>query len=122
MQRKTTAIPFVLALSLVGVVAHSNRAGAQIDPYRQSYGVYERDLLVGEIFRDETDPAHYSEHWVLYPEYVYPGASNGLSVVIRPSGMSYENLSDFFRRVRWDRGSRYVETVCNDGASLPVRR
>lgn len=120
MRRNLLALP--VALTLLGLVAHTTRARAQIDPFRQSYGVYQRDQLVGEIFREDTDPVRYTEHWVLYPTYVYPSATNGAQVVIRPSGRVYENVADFEARVPWTRGTRYVETVCNESMTLPIRR
>lgn len=122
MNRKHLTLAATLTLALVGGVTHATRANAQIDPMRQSYGVYERGELVGEIFREDVDPSHYTEHWILYPAYVNPSGDNGLTLTIRPSERRYENLSDFFRRVPWERGSRHVESVCDDGTSLPIRR
>jgi hypothetical protein len=44
-------------------------------------------------------PEEYTEHWVLYPGYVYPSAANGVTVEIRPGQHAYEGLGDFFARV-----------------------
>lgn len=122
MNRKHLAIAATLSLSMAAGALFATRAHAQIDPMRQSFGVYERGELVGEIFREDRDPAHYTEHWILYPGYVNPNAENELTLTIRPSGREYENLGDFFRRVPWERGSRHVESICDDGTSLPLRR
>ena len=122
MRRQLLALPFALALALLWLCGHTTRAHAQIDPYRQSYGVYQRDVLVAEIFREDTDAASYTEHWVLSRAYVYPGADTALTTVIHPSGRAYSGLADFVARVPWTDGSRYVEAACSDGAALPVRR
>ena len=97
-------------------------ARAQIDPFYQSYGLYQQDRLVGEMFREDTNTASYTEHWILYPAYVYPNDTNGVTVVIRPSGLRYAGTADFLTRVYWSTGSRYVKGACADGTTLPVRR
>ena len=122
MNRKHLAIAAALTLSTAAGALFATRAHAQVDPLRQSYGVYERGELVGEIYREDLDRAHYTEHWILSPAFVNPSGDNGLTLTIRPSGRQYENLNDFFRRVPWSRGSRHIESVCDDGTSLPVRR
>lgn len=39
-------------------------AWAQIDPEQHSFAIYQNERQVGEIYREDTDPAHYVEHWV----------------------------------------------------------
>lgn len=120
MRRRLLALPF--ALALLGVFAQAHRAHAQIDPGNRSYGVYQHDRLVGEVFREDLDRAHYTEHWVLTADYVRPDAANGVTTTIRPSDRTYRDLGDFFARVPWSRGSHHVEAVCDDGDALPGAR
>lgn len=122
MRRKLLALPFALALALAGFLARSPRAHAQIDPGNRSYEVYQGDRLVGEVFREDTDRAHYTEHWILSADYVRPDAANGVTTTIRASGREYRDLGDFFARVPWGRGSHHVEAVCDDGDALPALR
>lgn len=109
---------FALAASSLGGPA----ARAQIDPYRISVGVYQNDVLVGEVWRDGVDPARYTEHWVLSARYVYPSERNRVTPTLRPSGRAYENLRDFLARVPWADGSRYVVADCADGTTIPRLR
>ncbi|MDB4929315.1 MAG: hypothetical protein JWM10_1799 [Myxococcaceae bacterium] len=118
--RKLTALAFVVALA--GLAAPASPAHAQIDPNVRSYGVYQRDQLVAEIYREDAGPSRYTEHWVLSPAYVYPSDANGVTTVIRSSGRAYDGLADFFARVPWSPGSRHVEATCDDGDALPARR
>jgi hypothetical protein len=121
MRRHPLALAFALGLCVLS--GHAAPAYAQVDPnVRVSYGVYQRDQLVAEIFREDADPAHYTEHWILSAAYVYPSEANGITTIIRASGRSYDGLADFFRRVPWATGSRYVEAACGDSDALPVRR
>ena len=109
-----------LGLVAAGVL-HALPGHAQTPPFKESLGVYENDVLVGEVYRIDPDPGQYSEHWVLYPGYVYPSPINGVTVVLRPGHATYENLDDFFKRLPWTAGSGYVKTVCADGTVLPGR-
>lgn len=111
-----------LALALLGLSAPAHRAHAQIEPQRGSYGVFQNGRLVGEAFREETDRAHYTEHWVFTPDYVLPGFGTGVTSVVRPSGRFYRDAVDFLARAPWSRGSHYVEAVCDDGFALPAAR
>ncbi len=109
------------------LLASSRPARAQIDPYRASYGVYEsRDraapVLLGEIYRESTDRTTYVEHWVLYPGYVNPSPANGLTLTIRPNHRAYRDTRDFFARVPWSSGSRYVRVDSLDTDERPVAR
>lgn len=110
------------ALALRGRVAR-----AQIDPIRVSYGLYESRpglpaALLGEIYREDTNPTTYTEHWVLYPGYVNPSGTNGVTLVIRPGLREYRDSRDFFARVPFARGSRYVRVACLDSADRPTVR
>ncbi len=112
----------LLVLSLMCFVGGDAPVNAQITPdVKSSFGVYERGVLVGEIYRADLDVERYTEHWVLYPGYVYPSAANGVTVEIRGGLTEYRDLGDFFRRVPFGTGSRYVRTDCIDGTTLPGR-
>jgi hypothetical protein len=101
-------------------------ARAQLVPWK--YFVYEYDpanganTIVGEVFREDRDPGSYTEHWVLYPEYVYPNDANRVVVTLQPAESTYRDAADFFARVPWSHGSRYVKSTCQDGTTLPVVR
>jgi hypothetical protein len=110
---------FAVAVSLG--LALSQPASAQLDYGRTAFGVYEDGMLVGEILRVESNPSHYVEHWVLYPNYVYPSAKNNVALEIRPGLVEYRDTADFFARVPWSAGSRYVKSDCLDGTELPSR-
>src|SRR4051812_47923985 len=66
MKLRPFALPLV-ALVVAVVLGAGMKAHAQIDPLRQSYGVYQQDALAGEIWREDLDTGRYTEHWVLYP-------------------------------------------------------
>ncbi len=119
MTRKMRALLVVAAL-LASLLSLS-RSYAQIDPGEYSYGVYQNSVLVGEIFREDIDTNSYTEHWVLYPAYVYPSARNNVVTTLKPGQTLYHSLEDFFGHVPFARGSRYVSTKCSDGTTLPGR-
>lgn len=106
---------------------HQRPARAQIDPMRTSYGVYESrpgttPVLLGEIYREGRDVTRYTEHWVLYPGFVNPSGNNDVTLEIRPGLREYRNAADFFARVPFTRGSRYVHVDCLDTEERPVAR
>lgn len=124
--RHRVATLFTVGTLAFGAFAlHSRSARAQIDPYRASYGVYEsvrggESVLRGEIYREGTDPTRYDEHWVLYPGYVYPSATSGVTLTIRPGLREYRDTADFFARVPFARGSRYVHVANLDTDERPI--
>lgn len=126
--RQRIAMSLTVATVAFGALAVRARAArAQIDPYRASYAVYEtvasgETVLCGEIYREGADPTRYDEHWVLYPGYVYPSATNGVTLTIRPGLRAYRDTSDFFARVPFSRGSRYVHTANLDTYERPSAR
>lgn len=107
----------MMMLSLVALP----RANAQLDYNEASFGIYQRGVLVGEVYRAETDPSNYVEHWVLYPTYVYPNVTNGIVTTLQPGHTEYRDAKDFLGRVPFERGSRYVTATCNDGTKIPGR-
>ena len=44
---------------------------------------------------------------------------NGVVMTLRPGYSAYAGLSDFFARVPFARGSRYVHVACLDSAERP---
>ena len=128
--QSTRRVPLLLTLTgaAFGALAlHGHTARAQIDPLRMSFGVYESrpgapPALLGEIYREDTNPTTYTEHWVLYPGYVNPSGTNGAVIAIRPGLRAYRDTTDFFARVPFTRGSRYVHVACLDTADRPVVR
>lgn len=125
---RRVALLFTFAAAAIGALTvHQTAARAQIDPFRSSYGVYEsRDgappVLLGEIYRSDADPTRYAEHWVLYPGFVNPSGTNGVVMSIRPGLRAYRDLNDFFARVPFARGARYVHVDCLDTNERPVAR
>ncbi|MFT3776494.1 MAG: hypothetical protein QM820_64965 [Minicystis sp.] len=113
----------ILALALcfaAGAFQSSAQAQIPIDPDR-SIGIYQNGLLVGEIMRVDGTDEQYTEHWVLYPDYVYPRADSGIVTELIPGLAEYDGLEDFFHRVPFADGSRYVRVACEDGKELPLR-
>jgi hypothetical protein len=85
--------------------------------------LYEGDSRVGEVFVPQRDPAEtrYVEHWVLYPNYRYPGPRylGALRVVVSTSEAPYASEDDFFRNVPFAKGSKYVRVNCQESPALP---
>lgn len=106
MRRKLMLAGAVILLAVVSRVVT-----AQIDP---GYKVYlmEDGVRVGEVFVPEraANAITYDEHWVLYSKYKYPGPDNlrGLIIKAEPSEKPYADVNDFFRRVPWDKKSKYI--------------
>ena len=80
-------------------------------------------VKVGEIYvpRRDAGTTNYVEHWVLFDNYVYPSAENRVVTTIRPSQLNYRSEEDFFARVAWGPGFRYVRVDCLDTDRLPGR-
>lgn len=100
---------------------------AQLDPHGPNLGasfdLYEAGNKVGEIYVPGREPgvSHYLEHWVLFPNYVYPGPRNLTTLQIIPKATSpYMDEADFFRRVAFGRGSRYVRVTADEFTQLPA--
>jgi len=111
-----------LALAIPALAKMEPRRYFQMDPgeltIRQNGG------RVGEIYVPDREPGatKYVEHWVLYDNYVYPGKDNAsLVTTIEPGRASYKSEEDFFARVPWGEGFRYVRVDCTDTDRLPGR-
>src|SRR5689334_6327847 len=74
--------------------------------------IFQKGIQVGEIYPSGNDPkaTQYVEHWVLYDNYVYPGQDHPeLATMIKAAPENdYQSEADFFKRVKWGRGFRYV--------------
>lgn len=99
---------------------------AQVDPglhdIFQTDGFGDR-VKVGEIYVPQRAPGatSYLEHWVLFDNYVYPSAKAPVVTFIRPSRSRYASEEDFFARVAWGPGFRYVRVDSFDTDRLPGR-
>lgn len=94
----------------------------QLDPIG-GYYIIQNGIRVGEIYVPQRDlgAINYVEHWVLYNSYVYPGSDADLLTTIRVGRVGYESEADFFARVPWGPGFRYVRVDCTDTDRLPGR-
>jgi hypothetical protein len=96
-------------------------AFAQLDP--GMCGIYQNGAQVGEIYvPGRSSQSLYVEHWILYPNYVYPNARNGIKTEIIPeTNNSYTSEADFLTRAPFGPGYRYVRVTSNDTERLPGR-
>jgi|SRR5215469_15252034 len=85
------------------------------------YKIYEDGVQVGEIYVPQWGiSSRYDEHWILYPNYVYPSPRTGVRAEIVPEPhSSYASETDFFARVPFGPGYRYVHVTSEDSAQLP---
>lgn len=113
----------MLALALAGILTDAVKA--QVDPGVRLY-LYENGIRVGEIYApDRTAGAiEYVEDWVLYPNYLYPGPQfiGALQIVPSPTERPYASEADFFQRVPFAAGSKYIRVFAQEATSLPVAR
>ena len=117
----------LMAITLVALAVAKTSAispRAQLDP-TGGYEILQNGIRVGEIYVPERDPGttQYVEHWVLYNSYVYPSKNQPeLKTEIRVAQKSsYESEADFFARVPFGPGFRYVRADCTDIDRLPGR-
>ncbi len=95
---------------------------AQIDPL--TYELVQSGVPVGIIYVPDRAPGAtlYAERWILFPNYVYPGANNHVVTEIVPAERQfYTSEADFFRRAPWGTGFRYVHVASTDTTMLPGR-
>src|SRR5262245_24375520 len=98
-------------------------AHAQIDSGNRSMEVWQGGARVGEVYVPYRAPGAmtYVEDWVLLPGYVYPSGDGTVEVALRPGGPAYESEADFFARVPFPKGSRYVKVQSAESGQLPGR-
>jgi hypothetical protein len=108
-------------LFVIGISLSALPADAQLDP--GNFDILQHGQKVGEIFvpARETKQTKYVEHWVLFPGYVYPNGELSLRTTIKAGRQRYSNETDFFARVPWARGYRYVRIDATDTTVLPGR-
>ena len=108
--------------ALVACLGAFTIVSAQIDPF--SYELVQNGVQVGIIYVPDRAPGTmlYAEHWILFPNYVYPGARNHIVTEIVPAERQfYTSEADFFRRAPWGTGFRYVHVASTDTTMLPGR-
>lgn len=110
-----------LARTLLMVLCFALPAAAQLDP--GNYDIRQHGRTVGEIYvPDRAEGATtYVEHWVLFRGYVYPSSRRDSAIRIRRSQQADDSEEEFFRRVPWDTGFRYVRIDATDTDELPHR-
>lgn len=91
------------------------------------YAIYQYGEKVGEIYSEADPPPELTglEHWVLSPAYV-DASSRGpaaLEIIpcVHPAGDEISSARDFFRRVEWGEGYRYVRVAARSSTTLPGR-
>ena len=112
--------------ALIALALSANAAAAQLDP--GAHDVYQRDEFqnlrkVAEIFVPAREPGatFYVEHWVLFDGYVYPSPQLPVVTTIRASRLRYASEEEFFARVAWGPGFRYIRVESFDTDRLPGR-
>jgi hypothetical protein len=114
----------VVVAALLLIVAFAGSAGAQLDPTIK-YHLYENGSHVGEVFVPERaiDAVSYTEHWVLYKNYQYPGPRfiGALLIAPIPSEAPYADETEFFRTAPFPEGSTYIKVDSVESDVLPGR-
>ena len=115
MKRFIVALLLFIALCFGQLDPEGGKVGASFD-------LYESGNKVGEIYVPGRLPGttHYVEHGVLFPGYVYPGPKSLVTLKIVPKLTSpYADENDFFRRVRFDSGSKYIRVTADEFSQMP---
>jgi hypothetical protein len=123
---RTKAKAICSLVAMLVTLAAAIPAQAQFDP--GLHDIFQTDrfgdrVKAGAIFvpRREPGTTNYVEHWVLFDNYVYPSPENRVVTTISASGLSYRSEEEFFARVGWGLGFRYVRVDCLDTDKLPGR-
>jgi len=119
--RLTKAAVISSFIAVIGALALAKSAPPQIDV--GYFEVFQNGIKAGEICVPPRDPEaiNYVEHWVLFNNYVYPGRDPELVTTIRVARRGYADEADFFARVPWGPGFRYVRVDSTDTDKLPGR-
>src|SRR5512143_470418 len=91
----------ILAVVMTFTVPRVSKDQVPVDP-DHAIGIFQEGVLRGEVMRVDGDDRSYVEHWVLYPDYVYPGARNRVKTELVPAVKQYRDLDDFFARVPFE--------------------
>ena len=112
----------VAALAGAALMIHPPTAKAQLDPGGRIY-LYENGVRVGEVYVPNRAPGQtqYIEDWVLYPNYLYPGPRfiGALQIVPAPTEQPYASEQDFFQKVPFTTGSKYIRVLARESSYLP---
>jgi hypothetical protein len=110
---------FRTLLTIITALALSLPAKAQLDP--GDFDIFQKGKKVGEIFVPARAVGQnvYVEHWVLFSDYVYPNGERSLKTKIKAGRQRYTTEEDFFARVPWSPGYRYVRVDATDTDRLP---
>ncbi len=119
--RLTKAIITGSFIAVIGALALAKSTPAQIDP--GFFEVLQNGVKAGEICvpARDVEAVNYVEHWVLFNNYVYPGRDPELAPTIKVARRGYADEADFFARVPWGPGFRYVRVDSTDTDKLPGR-
>lgn len=111
---------------IVPILLFAGLSFAQLDPgdgrEGAAFDLFEAGNHVGQIFVPAREPGtiHYLEHWVLFPNYVYPGPKNLAMLKIVPKSPSpFKDEADFFRRVEFKQGSKYIRVTADEYHEMP---
>ena len=111
--------------ALLITAAFAGSAIAQLDPSFK-FNLYENGAHVGEAFVPERplDAVAYTEHWILYKNYQYPGPRfiGALLIAPMPSMAPYADETEFFRTAPFPEGSTYIKVDSVEYDALPGRR
>ena len=126
MNHGMTMNPWKIAIVVsAAALVLAGAAWAQVDSGNK-IGLYENGTKVGEVFVPERSPGQtrYMEHWVLSPNYQYPGPKfiGALEIVPSVTERPYADEADFFANAPWTAGSKYVRITSEEFTSLPGRR
>ena len=87
--------------------------------------LFESGNDVGLVYRGPgpEDAPVYTEHWILLPNYVYPGPRSLATLKLVPeSSTPYQSEADFFKRAPFPKGSKYVRVTAEEFKELPAGR
>jgi hypothetical protein len=87
--------------------------------------LFESGNEVGLVYRASgpEDATVYTEHWILYPTYVYPGPRSLATLKLTPeSSTPYRSEGEFFKRAPFPKGSKYVRVTAEEFKELPAAR
>lgn len=118
---RLSAVALVASLATAAFVTPRS-ANAQLDYNEErAFDLYEDGQLVGQVFREGSNPTEYVEHWVMFPRYIYPSPVNGVQLVVVPGKSHYRGAADFLARVPFEPGSRYARAAIFDAERIPGR-
>lgn len=79
---------------------------------------------VGKVFVPEwRSPNNYMEHWILFPDYVYPGEKNpSVDLSVTPDeNIKYDNVSDFLKE-NFCEGCTYIRVESTEYTGDEVKQ